>query len=41
MVWHVRSQPKIELDQNFSTPSYNKNLNKINLIKDIKNIDIP
>ena len=37
----VGSQPKIELDQNYSTSWYNKNLNKINHMKDIKNIDFP
>ena len=37
----IRSQPKIGLDQNYSTSWYNKNLNKINYIKDIKNIYFP
>ena len=37
----VGSQPEIGLDQNYSTPWYKKNLNKINHIKDLKNIDFP
>ena len=28
-VWHVRFEPKVWFDQNFSTLQYNKNLKKI------------
>ena len=34
----MHSQQKVSYDQNFSTLQYNKNLKKIDHVKDVKNI---